>query len=77
MKQVELLKNFFQQFIWFQACDTEDDGLFGFDLHSDGDGQRCAFLIFFLVPFYGFVRCMIRNVSLEQAFECWDQGKGN
>ncbi|GFZ06980.1 3-ketoacyl-acyl carrier protein synthase III [Actinidia rufa] len=23
-----------------QACDSEDDGLFGFDLHSDGDGQR-------------------------------------
>ncbi|KAG6579425.1 3-oxoacyl-[acyl-carrier-protein] synthase 3 B, chloroplastic, partial [Cucurbita argyrosperma subsp. sororia] len=23
-----------------QACDTEEDGLFGFDLHSDGDGQR-------------------------------------
>ncbi|XP_065857960.1 beta-ketoacyl-[acyl-carrier-protein] synthase III A, chloroplastic [Euphorbia lathyris] len=23
-----------------QACDDEDDGLFSFDLHSDGDGQR-------------------------------------
>ncbi|CAN1174574.1 Beta-ketoacyl-[acyl-carrier-protein] synthase III A, chloroplastic, partial [Linum perenne] len=23
-----------------QACDGEDDGLFSFDLHSDGDGQR-------------------------------------
>jgi len=23
-----------------QACDSEEDGLFGFDLHSDGDGQR-------------------------------------
>nr|UQT18325.1 ketoacyl-ACP synthase III [Pelargonium x hortorum] len=23
-----------------QACDSEDDGLFAFDLHSDGDGQR-------------------------------------
>ncbi|EEF32603.1 3-oxoacyl-[acyl-carrier-protein] synthase 3 A, chloroplastic [Ricinus communis] len=23
-----------------QACDTEDDGLFSFDLHSDGDGRR-------------------------------------
>ncbi|KAK3038451.1 hypothetical protein RJ639_029749 [Escallonia herrerae] len=23
-----------------QACDTEEDGLFGFDLHSDGEGQR-------------------------------------
>ncbi|WCJ25983.1 3-oxoacyl-[acyl-carrier-protein] synthase 3 [Euphorbia peplus] len=23
-----------------QACDNEDDGLFSFDLHSDGDGQR-------------------------------------
>ncbi|XP_016176350.1 3-oxoacyl-[acyl-carrier-protein] synthase III, chloroplastic [Arachis ipaensis] len=23
-----------------QACDTEEDGLFGFDLHSDGSGQR-------------------------------------
>ncbi|KAF8412408.1 hypothetical protein HHK36_000372 [Tetracentron sinense] len=23
-----------------QACDGQDDGLFGFDLHSDGDGQR-------------------------------------
>ncbi|OAY56674.1 3-oxoacyl-[acyl-carrier-protein] synthase 3 A, chloroplastic [Manihot esculenta] len=23
-----------------QACDSEDDGLFSFDLHSDGDGQR-------------------------------------
>ncbi|CAM8931080.1 unnamed protein product [Rhodiola kirilowii] len=27
-----------------QACDSEEDGLFGFDLHSDGEGQRhlCA-----------------------------------
>ncbi|XP_010533771.1 PREDICTED: 3-oxoacyl-[acyl-carrier-protein] synthase III, chloroplastic-like [Tarenaya hassleriana] len=23
-----------------QACDVEDDGLFSFDLHSDGDGRR-------------------------------------
>lgn len=23
-----------------QACDSEEDGLFAFDLHSDGDGQR-------------------------------------
>ncbi|XP_021660776.2 beta-ketoacyl-[acyl-carrier-protein] synthase III A, chloroplastic isoform X2 [Hevea brasiliensis] len=23
-----------------QACDSKDDGLFSFDLHSDGDGQR-------------------------------------
>ncbi|GMN32678.1 hypothetical protein TIFTF001_003792 [Ficus carica] len=23
-----------------QACENEEDGLFGFDLHSDGDGQR-------------------------------------
>lgn len=23
-----------------QACDMEEDGLFGFDLHSDGDGNR-------------------------------------
>lgn len=23
-----------------QSCDGEEDGLFGFDLHSDGDGQR-------------------------------------
>uniref|UniRef100_A0A077ETE5 beta-ketoacyl-[acyl-carrier-protein] synthase III n=1 Tax=Vernicia fordii TaxID=73154 RepID=A0A077ETE5_VERFO len=23
-----------------QACDSEDDGLFSFDLHSDGDGKR-------------------------------------
>uniref|UniRef100_A0A5B6ZKJ2 beta-ketoacyl-[acyl-carrier-protein] synthase III n=2 Tax=Davidia involucrata TaxID=16924 RepID=A0A5B6ZKJ2_DAVIN len=23
-----------------QACDSDEDGLFGFDLHSDGDGQR-------------------------------------
>ncbi|KAL5718275.1 beta-ketoacyl-[acyl-carrier-protein] synthase III [Ranunculus cassubicifolius] len=23
-----------------QACDGEDDGLFGFDVHSDGEGQR-------------------------------------
>lgn len=29
-----------------QACDSEEDGLFGFDLHSDGDGQRHVILIF-------------------------------
>ncbi|KAG4906112.1 hypothetical protein JHK85_058338 [Glycine max] len=23
-----------------QACNSEEDGLFGFDLHSDGSGQR-------------------------------------
>ncbi|PON53838.1 3-oxoacyl-[acyl-carrier-protein] synthase [Parasponia andersonii] len=23
-----------------QACNSEEDGMFGFDLHSDGDGQR-------------------------------------
>ncbi|KAK9277780.1 hypothetical protein L1049_007327 [Liquidambar formosana] len=23
-----------------QACDSEEDGIFGFDLHSDGEGQR-------------------------------------
>ncbi|GFQ03596.1 3-oxoacyl-[acyl-carrier-protein] synthase 3 a chloroplastic [Phtheirospermum japonicum] len=23
-----------------QACDSEEDGLFAFDMHSDGDGQR-------------------------------------
>ncbi|KAF3448378.1 hypothetical protein FNV43_RR09091 [Rhamnella rubrinervis] len=23
-----------------QACDSEEDGLYGFDLHSDGEGQR-------------------------------------
>lgn len=28
------------QRITIQACDNEEDGLFGFDLHSDGDGQR-------------------------------------
>lgn len=26
--------------ILVQACDSEQDGLFAFDLHSDGDGQR-------------------------------------
>lgn len=26
--------------VLLQACDIENDGLFGFDLHSDGDGQR-------------------------------------
>uniref|UniRef100_A0A2P2KDU9 beta-ketoacyl-[acyl-carrier-protein] synthase III n=2 Tax=Rhizophora mucronata TaxID=61149 RepID=A0A2P2KDU9_RHIMU len=26
--------------VLLQACDSDDDGLFGFDLHSDGDGQR-------------------------------------
>ncbi|KAK4583709.1 hypothetical protein RGQ29_021722 [Quercus rubra] len=26
-----------------QACDSEEDGLFGFDLHSDGEGQRYTF----------------------------------
>ncbi|KAJ0857310.1 putative beta-ketoacyl-[acyl-carrier-protein] synthase III [Helianthus annuus] len=25
-----------------QACDSEEDSLFGFDLHSDGDGNRFA-----------------------------------
>ncbi|XP_022957808.1 3-oxoacyl-[acyl-carrier-protein] synthase 3 A, chloroplastic-like [Cucurbita moschata] len=26
--------------VLLQACDVEEDGLFGFDLHSDGDGRR-------------------------------------
>lgn len=26
--------------ITIQACNSEEDGLFGFDLHSDGGGQR-------------------------------------
>uniref|UniRef100_A0A803PM44 beta-ketoacyl-[acyl-carrier-protein] synthase III n=1 Tax=Cannabis sativa TaxID=3483 RepID=A0A803PM44_CANSA len=26
--------------VLLQACDSEEDGLFGFDLHSDGDGLR-------------------------------------
>ncbi|KAM7491250.1 hypothetical protein LguiA_034171 [Lonicera macranthoides] len=26
------------------ACDSKEDGLFGFDLHSDGDGQRFVLL---------------------------------
>lgn len=26
--------------VTLQACDSDDDGLFGFDVHSDGDGQR-------------------------------------
>ncbi|KAL8112354.1 hypothetical protein AgCh_019887 [Apium graveolens] len=26
--------------VLLQACDSEDDGLFGFDVHSDGDGQK-------------------------------------
>lgn len=26
--------------VLLQACDIEEDGLFSFDLHSDGDGQR-------------------------------------
>lgn len=52
-------------FILFQACDSEDDGLFGFDLHSDGDGQRYVFLIFFLVPFYHFVSTMIESVNMK------------
>ncbi|CAK9171136.1 unnamed protein product [Ilex paraguariensis] len=26
--------------VLIQACESEEDGLFGFDLHSDGDGQR-------------------------------------
>lgn len=26
--------------VLLQACDIEDDGLFGFDLHTDGDGKR-------------------------------------
>lgn len=29
-----------------QACDSEEDGLFGFDLHSDGDGQRHVIIMF-------------------------------
>lgn len=35
-----------QVHFWFefkQACDSEEDGLFAFDLHSDGDGLRYAF----------------------------------
>ncbi|CAL5429694.1 unnamed protein product [Camellia sinensis] len=30
----------FELAFWVSACDSEEDGLFGFDLHSDGDGQR-------------------------------------
>nr|GEY64537.1 3-oxoacyl-[acyl-carrier-protein] synthase 3 A, chloroplastic-like [Tanacetum cinerariifolium] len=26
--------------ILVQACDIEEDGLFGFDMHTDGDGSR-------------------------------------
>ncbi|KAK7349100.1 hypothetical protein VNO77_06189 [Canavalia gladiata] len=26
--------------VLIQSCNSEEDGLFGFDLHSDGDGQR-------------------------------------
>lgn len=30
----------------FQACNSEEDGLFGFDVNSDGSGQRYVLLIF-------------------------------
>ncbi|KAL9250834.1 Beta-ketoacyl-[acyl-carrier-protein] synthase III, chloroplastic-like protein [Drosera capensis] len=26
--------------VWSSACDSEEDGVFGFDLHSDGEGLR-------------------------------------
>lgn len=34
-----------------QACDIEEDGLFAFDLHSDGDGQRYFFVSLVVVSF--------------------------
>lgn len=30
--------------ITLQGCNSEEDGLFGFDLHSDGNGQRFVLL---------------------------------
>lgn len=35
----------FDIIITLQACNSEEDGLFGFDLHSNGDGQRYVLLI--------------------------------
>ena len=26
--------------VFLQSCDSEEDGLFAFDMHSDGEGQR-------------------------------------
>lgn len=32
--------NYFDISIILQACDIEDDGLFSFDVNSDGEGGR-------------------------------------
>lgn len=32
--------------MYMKACDGEEDGIFGFDMHSDGDGQRYVSGIF-------------------------------
>lgn len=34
-----------------QACDGDDDGLFSFDVHSDGEGGRYAFFMSITIPF--------------------------
>lgn len=30
----------FNIIIFLQSCESEEDGLFAFDMHSDGEGQR-------------------------------------
>lgn len=35
-----------------QACDSEEDGLFSFDVHSDGEGRRYVLFISYEQTFF-------------------------
>lgn len=45
-----------------QACDSEEDGLFAFDMHSDGSGQR--------YPYFYSSTPEILRVSLNEQTKC-------
>ncbi|KAG5557983.1 hypothetical protein RHGRI_008030 [Rhododendron griersonianum] len=50
-----------------QACNSEEDGLFGFDMHSDGGGQRFVLIIFLrnqrLIGGLNFASPLCRNLN--------------
>lgn len=64
----------FLEMPWLQACDLEEDGLFSFDLHSDGDGRRYMLYLHLIMLSLKFTLLSLRNGTnlslLLQASKC-------
>lgn len=57
-----------------QACDSDEDGLFSFDMHSDGEGQR--YFLSFNQNKLTYISQLRRVLFYFQTLERHNEGKG-